>query len=332
MMQAIQTINYFSTFEQFKVAVDTSKLAHIDALRINLSKYNMQELINVINIIADYVEQHPKHPSLYFDLPFPKNKTRILSYNVVDNHIIKDKIYTIVTSSTNVSVNQILLNANTFQKISDVLFYGDGEGSFTVIRRSEDKIEVVANNTFVIRKGKSILTGFIQTSEWDTFISKLGSTFDDVTYLLSFVETTSDILNFKNRLNNNRGYVIPKFETPSSVEQAQEILSVSDGAFIARGDLAFTLPTQKLLDAVNTIVQNVEREKELIFATDILTSLEHQMFPNRADLFDFLSIRNAKATSVVFGGIKNFFYDKVDEEIVNTLSRKTQFVHGESHD
>ncbi|MEX0381563.1 pyruvate kinase [Leuconostoc sp. MS02] len=301
-------------------------MAHIDALRINLSKYDSQELLSVVDIISDYTKLYPEHYPIYFDLPFPKNKTRISDFNVDNNCVLKSKIYTIVKNQTNLLSNQLSLNANKFQHVQNTLFYGDGEGSFTVIKKSENEIEVVANNTFKIKKGKSILIGFVQTSEWDSIIRKLGDTFYDVTYLLSFVEKASDILNFKASLNNNSCRVIPKFETPDSVDNSQEILEVSEGAFIARGDLAFTIPTDRLLNAVERITQQVKSGKELIFATDILTSLDHQMFPNRADLFDFLYIQNLNATGIVFGGIKNFFYDKIDSEIVNTLNRKTQFV------
>lgn len=325
-MQTIQTINYFSNFNQFKIAVDISLMSNINALRINLSKYNFHELLNIVDIISDYTKLYPSHAHLYFDLPFPKNKTRILDFNIDNNLILKNKIYTIIKSHSDPIFNQILLNATTFQYVKDTLFYGDGEGSFTVINKTEDEIEVVANNTFTIKKGKSILVGLIQNSEWDSIISKLGNTFYDVTYLLSFVEKSSDIINFKASLNNNSCHVIPKFETPNSINNSQEILDVSEGAFIARGDLAFTIPTDRLLNSVEKITQQVSSGKELIFATDILTSLDYQMFPNRADLFDFLYIKNLNATGIVFGGIKNFFYDKINSEIVNTLSRKTQFV------
>ncbi|PTQ73427.1 pyruvate kinase [Celeribacter persicus] len=103
---------------------------------------------------------------------------------------------------------------------------------------------------------------------------------------LSFVQRPEDMLEAK-ELVKGRASVLAKIEKPSAVEAFEDILAVSDGIMVARGDLGVELPVQ----AVPPIQKRLTRRcraaaKPVIVATQMLESMIESPMPTRAEVSD----------------------------------------------
>jgi pyruvate kinase len=62
---------------------------------------------------------------------------------------------------------------------------------------------------------------------------------------LSFVQRPEDLMEAR-ELARGRAAILSKIEKPSAVERFNDILNVSDGIMVARGDLGVELPVQNV--------------------------------------------------------------------------------------
>jgi len=106
---------------------------------------------------------------------------------------------------------------------------------------------------------------------------------------LSFVCTKNDVLAVKGFLKRHKADipVIAKIETRQALENIGDIIDVSDGLMIARGDLGVEVPTEevpliqkRLIDMCNSAL------KPVIIATQMLESMTEHMRPTRAEATD----------------------------------------------
>ena len=112
----------------------------------------------------------------------------------------------------------------------------------------------------------------------------------DVDYVaLSFVRTAADVEQARDFLKA-RGARIPliaKLEKPEAIENIDEILSVSDGVMVARGDLGVELPPEKVPPVQKMIIRRANRVSRLVItATQMLESMVSQPTPTRAEASD----------------------------------------------
>jgi pyruvate kinase len=106
---------------------------------------------------------------------------------------------------------------------------------------------------------------------------------------LSFVRSASDVLLLK-KLIEEKGFskpVIAKIEKPQAVDHLEEILEVSDGLMVARGDLGVELNPEKVPMIQKQIIELCNRKgKPVITATQMLESMIHEPRPTRAEASD----------------------------------------------
>ena len=106
---------------------------------------------------------------------------------------------------------------------------------------------------------------------------------------LSFVRTADDIVELK-RLIAEKGThtkVIAKIEKPEAVKNIDEIIKVSDGIMVARGDLGVEVPMQRVPLIQKTIVEKcLAAAKPCIIATQMMESMIVDSMPTRAEIND----------------------------------------------
>ena len=106
---------------------------------------------------------------------------------------------------------------------------------------------------------------------------------------LSFVRTAKDIYNLKKRIAaaQSSAHVIAKIEKPQAIEAIDEILALSDGVMIARGDLGVELPPWCVPVEQKRIIEKARlAKKPAITATQMLQSMIEQPSPTRAETSD----------------------------------------------
>ena len=114
---------------------------------------------------------------------------------------------------------------------------------------------------------------------------------------LSFVRSAKDIRQLKNHMKK-AGVEIPvisKIEKPEAVENIDEIMAVSYGIMIARGDLGIELPAEQVPLIQKALIDKARAwHRPVIVATQMMESMITQARPTRAEVGD---VANAALSS-----------------------------------
>ncbi len=103
---------------------------------------------------------------------------------------------------------------------------------------------------------------------------------------LSFVQRPEDVIEAR-ELANGRAAVLSKIEKPAAVRAFPEILKVSDGIMVARGDLGVELPVHSVPPIQKRLVRACRAAaKPVIVATQMLESMIESPMPTRAEVSD----------------------------------------------
>ena len=149
--------------------------------------------------------------------------------------------------------------------------------------------EVVVGGTISDRKGVNVpdvvlpLAALSGKDRADLeFVCELG-----VDWLaLSFVQRPEDVEEAR-ALADGRAFILSKIEKPAAVTAFDDILKVSDGIMVARGDLGVELPVQNVPPIQKRLVRACRAAaKPVIVATQMLESMIESPVPTRAEVSD----------------------------------------------
>lgn len=103
---------------------------------------------------------------------------------------------------------------------------------------------------------------------------------------LSFVQRPEDVAEAR-RLIAGRAALLSKMEKPSAIHHLDEIVELSDGVMVARGDLGVEMPPEDVPSLQKRIVREAWRAgKPVIVATQMLESMISAPTPTRAEASD----------------------------------------------
>jgi pyruvate kinase len=128
----------------------------------------------------------------------------------------------------------------------------------------------------------------------------------DVEYIAaSFVRGAADVLEIRNLLLE-RGALIPiiaKIENAEGVANLDEIVSVSNGTMVARGDLGVEIPIAEVPLIQKKIIRStVMNGKPVITATQMLDSMTQNPMPTRAEVSDVANAILDGTSAVMLSG------------------------------
>ncbi|MEZ5685533.1 MAG: pyruvate kinase [Paracoccaceae bacterium] len=171
------------------------------------------------------------------------------------------------------------------------LLVNDGKIRLRVVACGADfaDCEVVVGGTISNRKGVNVpdvvlpLAALSDKDKADLeFACEMG-----VDWLaLSFVQRPEDVQEAK-ALARGRAQVLSKIEKPAAVHAFDDILAVSDGVMVARGDLGVELPVHAVPPIQKRLVRKCRAAaKPVIVATQMLESMIESPMPTRAEVSD----------------------------------------------
>ena len=178
--------------------------------------------------------------------------------------------------------------------IGEEVYFADGTIRTVVVDKEHDRLhlkllsdgELSSHKGVNFPKTKLNISAITQKDEEDL---AFGATNDIDIVALSFVQNKEDILKARDimkKLDFNPT-VIAKIETGEAIDNLDEILKVSHGVMVARGDLGAEFGVTKLPRIQKHIISVANAaNKPSITATQMLTSMKENPFPTRAEVSD----------------------------------------------
>ncbi len=122
----------------------------------------------------------------------------------------------------------------------------------------------------------------------------------------SFVSSANDLLEVRRLLDSKKCHtirIIAKIENAKALEKIDEILRVSDGIMVARGDLGVEIPYAEVPVAQKSLIKKAfSRGKIVITATQMLESMTEKPRPTRAEATDVANAIYDGSSAVMLSG------------------------------
>jgi pyruvate kinase len=182
-------------------------------------------------------------------------------------------------------------------KAGDRILLADGTIELQALESDGKNIrcEVIVGGLLTSHKGMNFPTGTIQASAFTEkdhedllFGIKHGIDF----IALSYVKEAADIEGVKKILKQESADIplIAKIERKEALEKIDEIILVSDGIMVARGDLGMETPIEKIPNVQKKLIQKANAlGKPVITATQMLRSMVDHTQPTRAEVTDVVN-------------------------------------------
>ncbi len=271
-------------------------LAGMDIVRINCSHASHDDIRDIINDVRSVSQKFDNPIGILLDLSGPKIRTG----NLVDNEpveLISGSQFTL--TGLDILGNKDIVGTNYTNlaqevKVNDKILLDDGliELKVTQIENLDVICEIITggilkNHQGINLPGVKLQIPALTDKDKADLLFALNYEIDFVA--LSFVRDSADITYLKNIIGNHYPpiMVIAKLEKPEAIECLDDIMDVSDGVMVARGDLGVELPPEKVPPVQKLIIQKANQKGiPVITATQMLDSMANNPRPTRAEASD----------------------------------------------
>ena len=264
--------------------------------RINFSHATMESREKILNTVKT-VSNNLKVPvGILYDTKGPEFRSGIAQengINLVQGNIIKIVKEDVIGNEERFTVNH--KKAIDKIEVGQKILLENGLMEIKVIEKDNDSLtcEIVKGGLLLSKKSMSAPGVDLEIP----FISEIDK--EDIIYAChhdgdflaaSFVQSKEDVLAIREILkqeNREDMKIISKIESQTGLDNLEDIIEVSDGVMVARGDLGVEVPISDLPIYQKKIVKLCRQfKKTCIVATEMLESMKNSPRPTRAEVTD----------------------------------------------
>ena len=303
----------------------------LDVLRINMSYSNHEDCKQIIKKVNELNEELGTFVSIMLDTngnninidKLSEGKAKLKTGDKI--RIYKNKI---MGDSTKFSTSFPNFVAET--RIGSILKLNDGLIELEVIDKTEEYLLCLVMNGGEIKEGRKIIVPnvtyslpFLTQRDYDDIIFACKNDVDFIA--LSNVRSHEDVLAVNDILieqNNDHLQIIAKIETREALDYLDDIINLSDGTMVARGDLGVELPIERVPSIQKMIINKCHTNGKIsIVATEMMSSMTHEMRPTRAEVSDVANAVLDGTDAVMLSGETT-----VGEHPVETLTMMSKII------
>ena len=263
----------------------------VNVFRLNFSHGKHQDHLKSINTIRELEKKLNLQIAILADLQGPKFRIGEME----DGILVKPGAsFKFDKSKQPGNKNRVYLSHEEIYsgvKVDSIIMLDDGKLKFRVLKKNRNEIhtKVIIGGKLTSNKGLNLPDIILDTSPL-TLKDKKDLKFilkNEIDWIaLSFVQKLSDVLEVKKYIKNKVS-LVSKIEKPSAINELDEIINVSDGIMVARGDLGVELPPERVPGIQKEIILACRiAGKPVIVATQMLESMINAPSPTRAEASD----------------------------------------------
>lgn len=162
----------------------------------------------------------------------------------------------------------------------------------------------ISNNKSINIPGVHIHLPYMSDKDRADIIFAIENEYDFVS--ASFVRTQDDVLEIKKILDENNSKhidIISKIENQEGVNNIDDILKVSNGIMVARGDMGVEIPFENLPSIQKMLIKKCYTAgKKVITATQMLDSMMRNPRPTRAETTDIANAIYDGTSAIMLSG------------------------------
>lgn len=268
----------------------------MNVARINCSHATIEEKETVTNAVREVRKNTGLPIAIAYDTKGPEFRSGMLENNEIK--LIEGKTIRIVKDSVLGNEERISVNhpqALDSLKVGSIVLLQNGLMKIEVISIEEDGVTckivnggTLGNKKSICAPGVHLNIPFISEDDKEDLIYACEHDCDFL--FLSFVtkkENVEEVRKILNKYNRQDIRIISKIESQTGYDNLDEIVEVSDGIMVGRGDLGDEIEIGKLpIYQKNIIKRCREKGKTVIVATEMLDSMINSARPTRAEVLD----------------------------------------------
>lgn len=269
--------------------------AGMNVVRINLSHAKLKDMEIILKNVKKIKKELNIALPIMIDTRGPEIRVKTFMNDSAEIKKGQKFVFTtkdIVGDNTIVSLNEPSIIKSV--KVGNKILAVNGLITFKVVEVTKTDIITKAMNSGVISNRKSLsipgvkyVSSYLNDADKENIIWAIKNNVELIA--ASFVNCKEDVITLRNFITQNGGNlkIISKIESQCGVENLNEIIKVSDGIMVARGDLGVEVEMCKLPELQKTIIKKcIEFGKPVITATEMLESMISNNRPTRAEVSD----------------------------------------------
>ncbi len=273
-------------------------MAGMDLVRLNFSHGSHKEHLGRIKLIRKLNKKYRRHIRILQDLEGHRIRIGRFNKKGVKSLELRRRQIVYLSNCPDLKLERVIPFDYPGElsdiKTNSAIYIDDGNIELKVRKCSQNCLQAEVVTAGSLRENKGVNIPGVKLkfkSLTDKDKTDLGFGIENKVDFIaqSFVRNKQDILGIRKFLNStsSKPSLIAKIENQEGIKNIDQILEVSDGVMIARGDLGVSLPIYQVPILQKMIIKKcLKRKKMVITATQMLESMTEHKRPSRAEVSD----------------------------------------------